>query len=139
MLILGLTSVDMKAQEPENQIEVICAMKDKAFTERYQGDFNKAEKTLLQALNIFSMQPENLQSEYQMVEADIYYTLARYYSLNNKANDSIKALRKAVNLGWNNYNFLAMDSELVKIRKTKAFQSIMEELRVRNTQFADNK
>jgi len=138
VIVLGFTATSAKAEERTDNLETICAMKEKAFRQRCHGEMDKAEQTLLQAISIFSIQSEDIQSEYHLLEADLYYTLARYYSLNDKTNESVRALRKAVKLGWNNYDFLAMDNELVKIRKTKAFKSIMNELRTNSTQFAEN-
>ncbi len=138
VIVLGFTATaSANAEERGDNLETICAMKEKAFTQRYHGEMDKAEQTLLQAISIFSIQPEDIRSEYHLLEADLYYTLARYYSLNDKTDDSLKALRKAVKLGWNNYDFLSMDNELVNIRKTKAFRSIMNELRLNSAQYAE--
>lgn len=58
----------------------------------------------------------------------VFYNLACSYSLTNCINQSIKALNKAVLLGYNDSKWMDIDSDLDNVRTDTRYQSIRQKL-----------
>ena len=58
----------------------------------------------------------------------IFYNLACSYSLTNRINESLKALNKAVLLGYNDYKWMDTDPDLDNVRSNTQYQSIRQKL-----------
>jgi tetratricopeptide (TPR) repeat protein len=54
-----------------------------------------------------------------------YYNLACSYALLKKVDPSLRALRKALELGYRNFRFLREDRDLDAIRKDKRFRQLL--------------
>jgi len=59
----------------------------------------------------------------------VFYNLACSYSLNREFDRAAAALEKALLLGYRDFNWLAKDPDLRKLRKHHAFQRIAEKIR----------
>jgi len=60
-----------------------------------------------------------------------FYNLACAYAVSGKGKDALKALRLAVDKGFDDLGLLESDKDLDSIRSTPQFRSLMEELRAR--------
>jgi hypothetical protein len=58
----------------------------------------------------------------------VFYNLACSYSLTNCINESIKALKKAVFLGYNDSKWMDIDPDLDNVRTDTRYQSIRQKL-----------
>lgn len=59
----------------------------------------------------------------------VYYNLACSYSLNDQFDLGVEALEKALSLGYCDFNWLAKDPDLRKLRKHTLYQRIQDKLR----------
>jgi tetratricopeptide (TPR) repeat protein len=57
----------------------------------------------------------------------VYYNLACVYALQNKTEEALGWLKKAVNNGFNNWNLLKTDHELENIRDTSDYKALIKE------------
>ena len=58
----------------------------------------------------------------------VFYNLACSYSLTNRINESLKALNKAVFLGYNDSKWMDTDPDLDNVRSDTQYQSIRQKL-----------
>ena len=58
----------------------------------------------------------------------VFYNLACSYSLTNRINESLKALNKAVLLGYNDSKWMDKDPDLDNVRSDTQYQSIRQKL-----------
>ena len=58
----------------------------------------------------------------------VFYNLACSYSLTDRIDDSITALNKAVNLGYDDSKWMDTDPDLNKVRTDPRYQSIRHQL-----------
>ena len=58
----------------------------------------------------------------------VFYNLACSYSLTNRINESLKALNKAVLLGYNDSKWMDIDPDLDNVRSDTRYQSIRQKL-----------
>lgn len=58
----------------------------------------------------------------------IHYNLACSYSLLGKVNEAVEALKKAVELGYNDFEYMNTDPDLATIRKDKRYIKIAEKV-----------
>jgi len=58
----------------------------------------------------------------------VFYNLACSYSLTNRINESLKALNKAVLLGYNDSKWMDTDPDLDNVRSDTQYQSIRQKL-----------
>jgi tetratricopeptide (TPR) repeat protein len=59
----------------------------------------------------------------------VFYNLACSYSLNRDFTQAANALEQALNLGYNDFKWLAKDPDLRPLRKQPVYQSIEEKIR----------
>ena len=59
----------------------------------------------------------------------VFYNLACSYSLTDQFDRAVKALKKAIKLGYRDFNWLAKDPDLRKLRKHPSYQDIAETVR----------
>jgi len=55
----------------------------------------------------------------------IFYNLACDYSLLNEIDRAIEALKKAISLGYDDFDYLKRDRDLENLRKDKRFKSLI--------------
>ncbi len=60
-------------------------------------------------------------------DALAHYNLACSYARLNRANQSVKALRRAVELGYRDFRYIAEDADLDPIREDPRFQDLLHE------------
>lgn len=58
----------------------------------------------------------------------VHYNLACSYSLLNRVDEAIIALKKAIDFGYNDFEFMNLDSDLSSLRKDKRFQELISNL-----------
>ena len=63
----------------------------------------------------------------------VFYNLACSYSLTDRIDDSITALNKAVNLGYDDSKWMDTDPDLNKVRTDPRYQSIRHQLTKKHT------
>jgi tetratricopeptide (TPR) repeat protein len=59
----------------------------------------------------------------------VFYNLACSYSLTEQFDFAVRALKKALKLGYSDFKWLARDPDLRKLRKHPAYQNIAEALK----------
>jgi tetratricopeptide (TPR) repeat protein len=59
----------------------------------------------------------------------VFYNLACSYSLTEKFDRAVLALEKALQLGYRDFNWLAKDPDLKKLRQQPAYRDIREKIR----------
>lgn len=62
------------------------------------------------------------------IKQNCYYNVACAYSLQNKKDDAIEALKFAVKYGWKDTNHMATDKDLDNIRQTPEYKAIIDEI-----------
>ncbi|MBY0230313.1 MAG: hypothetical protein K2W96_13600 [Gemmataceae bacterium] len=92
-------------------------------------DVLRAVGSLLSLKGLFS---EGLKVDRRLVklrpeDALAHYNLACSYARLNRANQSIKTLRRAVELGYRDFRFIWEDSDLDAIREDPRFRKLMKE------------
>ena len=55
----------------------------------------------------------------------VFYNLACSYSLTGHIEKSLEAIKKAIKLGFNDFDFIKNDPDLMNLRKDKRFQEIL--------------
>lgn len=60
-------------------------------------------------------------------DATVHYNLACSYSLLNRADLAVKALRQAMQLGYCDFEFLKRDADLDPIREDPCYRKLLEE------------
>ena len=63
----------------------------------------------------------------------VFYNLACSYSLTDRIDDSITALKKAVHLGYDDSKWMDTDPDLNKVRTDPRYQSIRHQLKKTHT------
>jgi tetratricopeptide (TPR) repeat protein len=63
----------------------------------------------------------------------IHYNLACSYALTGEADESIAALGKAVDLGYDDLDWMERDEDLAAVRKLESFRNIVDTLRDRKS------
>jgi hypothetical protein len=93
-------------------------------------NYIQGEETVNKIIVLFEQLSESDQQQYQAVQANNYYNLACFYSLQNKKQKALDAFEKGVKeYGYINYAHANTDSDLDNIRKDKRFIKIMESIR----------
>lgn len=64
-------------------------------------------------------------------DAIVRYNLACSYSLLKMADQSLEALKKAIQLGYREFSFMKKDSDLDFIRKDPRFEELLSSLKMR--------
>jgi tetratricopeptide (TPR) repeat protein len=78
--------------------------------------------------------PEGLQVDERLARLDpenalVFYNLACSYSLTEQFDRAANALEKALNLGYNDFAWLAKDPDLKKFRAQSAYCDLKEKIR----------
>jgi len=68
-------------------------------------------------------------SELQPANPLVFYNLACSYSLTDEVELAAASLRKAIALGYRDFNWLAKDPDLVTLRKHPLFRGIRDQIR----------
>ena len=95
-------------------IPALVALGD-AYTKR--GDLKKGLETDLRL------------SELRHDDSVVHYNLACSYSLLGLIDDSLRALKKSVMLGYEDFEYLQRDPDLENLRKDSRFQHFLQELK----------
>ena len=61
----------------------------------------------------------------RQLNAPYYYDLACCYAVSKQKKQALKALEQAVALGYNDYNNMLCDNDLVSLRKDKTYQALL--------------
>jgi len=77
---------------------------------------NEYEKTLSIVSRMAELQPDN---------ASLYYDIACMYSKQKKVKKSINALKKAIEKGYDNWDLIKADKDLVNIRSSLNYQELL--------------
>ena len=64
----------------------------------------------------------------QPKNATAHYNLACSLALSSRKADALKALRRAVDLGYNDYDWMAQDPDLEGLKGNPQFEAILEKL-----------
>lgn len=59
----------------------------------------------------------------------VFYNLACSYSLTERFDRAVKALKKAIKLGYRDFTWMARDPDLRKLRKNPSYQEVLETVR----------
>ncbi|MDP3143573.1 MAG: hypothetical protein Q8N14_06555 [Candidatus Omnitrophota bacterium] len=62
-------------------------------------------------------------------EAIVFYNLACSHSLLNNLDAACESLSKAIDLGYNDWQFMSKDPDLEKLRKDERFQGLLTSLK----------
>ena len=78
--------------------------------------------------------PEGLQVDERLAKLDphnalVFYNLACSYSLTEQFDQAVAALKQAFKLGYRDFNWLAKDPDLRKLRKHSSYEAIAEVMR----------
>ena len=65
----------------------------------------------------------------RQLNAPYYYDLACCYALTRQKKQALQALEKAVDLGYNDYNNMLYDNDLVSLRKDKTYKFLLAEVK----------
>lgn len=124
LFIASFTAV--AAQTNEELTASVNELSFRAMMARSDGDLAKAEHINMQAIRIVDLQPS--QENYDNLKAELWYDMARYYSLQRKTNEALGAMEKAIGYGWEDNAFASNDQDLYNIRNNKKFKKMMAEL-----------
>ena len=68
---------------------------------------------------LVKLQPEN---------ATAHYNLACSLALSERRSDALRSLRRAIELGYKDYDWMSQDPDLEGLQKSKEFQSLLRRL-----------
>jgi len=77
----------------------------------------------------FSLKIDKKLSRLEPQNPLVFYNLACSYSLNSEFEPAMKALEKALTLGYRDFKWLARDPDLRKLRKHPGYQYIEDKIR----------
>ena len=63
-------------------------------------------------------------SELRPEDAIVYYNLSCSFSLTGKINEGLEALKKAVNLGYDDFDYMNIDQDLLNVRNNNRYKEI---------------
>ncbi|MFH1092652.1 MAG: hypothetical protein V1739_00695 [Candidatus Omnitrophota bacterium] len=63
-------------------------------------------------------------SELRPDDSIVHYNLACSFSLTGKINEAIEALKKAVNLGYDDFDYMNIDQDLLNVRNNNRYKEI---------------
>ncbi len=66
-------------------------------------------------------------SELRPDDAIVHYNLACSFSLTGKIDEAIKALKKAVDLGYDDFDYMSVDQDLLNVRNNKLYKEMFTE------------
>lgn len=136
LLVTGFTMQAQTSSEAMNRaIEKVIPL-DKIYKEAYGAkDYHvslQAINSMLECLKNVKLSQEETEQYGEMLRSNIastYYEQACSYSLLNNHNESIKAIEKAIEYGYKNYNWMMSDKDLENVRNDKKFQKVTEPLK----------
>ena len=93
-------------------------------------DFVEALKVLAELYTKSGKYKKGLQLDKRLVrflpsDAIVYYNLACSYSLVEDIDNSLKAIKKAIELGYDDFDHMNNDPDLVNLRKDKRAEEIL--------------
>jgi tetratricopeptide (TPR) repeat protein len=117
----GTRDLDVQIQFMEGIVR-----RDPAFVEALQllGDHYAERGRLAESLAV-----DQRLSRLEPCDPLVFYNLACSCSLNGKFDRAAAALERALNLGYRDFNWLARDPDLRKLRKHAAYRSIKDKIR----------
>ena len=117
----GTRDLDVQIQFMEGIVR-----RDPAFVEALQllGDHYAERGRLAESLAV-----DQRLSRLEPCDPLVFYNLACSCSLNGKFDRAPAALERALNLGYRDFNWLARDPDLRKLRKHAAYRSIKDKIR----------
>ena len=92
-------------------------------------DFIEALKVLAQIYTKSGMYKKGLQLDKRLIEllpydSIVYYNLACSYSLIVDIDSSLKAIKKAIELGYSDFAYMDKDPDLINLRKDRRYEQI---------------
>lgn len=92
-------------------------------------DFIEALKVLAQIYTKSGMYEKGLQLDKRLIEllpydSIVYYNLACSYSLIVDIDSSLKAIKKAIELGYSDFAYMDKDPDLINLRKDRRYEQI---------------
>jgi tetratricopeptide (TPR) repeat protein len=103
----------------------------KSISENFKNkNYEALEKSINEAITLFSRLSDQNQEEYKTIQANNYYNLACTYSLQNRKEEAIAAFEKCIK-DWDyvNYSHTKNDSDLDNIRSDSRFIKLMQSIR----------
>ncbi|MBL7197009.1 MAG: hypothetical protein ISS47_02805 [Candidatus Omnitrophica bacterium] len=93
-------------------------------------NFIEALKVLAELYTKSGKYEEGLQLDKKLIELlpynhIVYYNLACSYSLIGDIDNSLKSIKKAIELGYNDFNYMNKDPDLANLRVDKRFEEIL--------------
>jgi hypothetical protein len=127
IFVTAQTNNLLSLQEFENQVTTI----GKAISENLDSkNYDALEKLLNEVITLCSRLSDEDKESVKALQADIYYSLACVYSMQNRKEEAINAFATCVNdWGYINYSLAKTDSDLDNIRNEKRFIELMESIR----------
>lgn len=98
----------------------------KAYEKRDTTTYQKLLGEFLQTYNNLSAAD---QKQYTGSYVNAFYNLCCTYALTNNQTQALKCLKKSIDAGYSDYSHLQSDKDLVEIRNTPEFKSMVEPLR----------
>lgn len=115
------------AQTPEEVKAMVDNMNFQATIAHSDGNLKSAENITRQALRIVTLQqPEEDCCD---LMAGLWYDVSRYCAMQGKNNEAVEALEKAMENGWNRYEFTMNDQSFSSMHGNKQFRKVMTNMK----------
>jgi hypothetical protein len=115
---------------PSEKIDAFIEQKGNDFEAAYEKKDVKAYNELLsEYLVIYEKLAADEKKQHSYLLANIYYNLTCIYSLSNDKPSALNFLKKAVDLGYNDYRHVQLDTDLDNIRNEKEFAELNKKLK----------
>lgn len=86
----------------------------------------EAEADYKHAIDLILKEPEEKRRQYTDQLQGAYYNLACAYSIGEKIDDAFEALGKAIDAGYDNFDWMQKDADLENVRKDARFQELLK-------------
>lgn len=115
---------------PSQKMDEFLEKKADAFTTSYENKDVKTFNALLsEYLSIYEKLSEEEKKQNSYILNNIYYTLSCTYSLLNNKPSALTYLKKAIEVGYNDYGHVQNDTDLDNIRNEKEFVELNKKLK----------
>ena len=113
------------------QMEEFIKQKADGFNTSYEKKDVKTFNALLsEYLLIYDKLVGDEKKQYAYLLGNIYYNLTCIYSLSNDKTSALNFLKKAIDLGYNDYRHVQNDTDLDNIRNEKEFAELNKKLKI---------
>lgn len=130
--LLLMCSIGMCLAQSEN--DKVFEKKEAALTQKLQQSFEEnnyqeVERDCKALLALFNEQDKKTQQKYNWLLANYYYNLACAQSILKKKSEALESFELAYQNGYTNYHHILEDTDLDNIRKEKAFEETLTQIR----------